>query len=304
LTKVVVIGGGNSPEREVSLRSAAAVADAAQLAGFDVMQIDPQNGWQVLDQVDVDSVVLPILHGIGGEDGEVQTELEQRKLMYLGSGSKASEVAFDKWQTKQLLNDNHILTPAGDFVTLNKYKTHIISKSPHVLKANRNGSSIGVYVVHDPKNIDQVKVNQVFDFGEYAVLEELIEGTEITVPVLGERALPVIEIIPPHDAEFDYENKYNGETQELCPPKNVTHQLQKIAQNIAEQVHKNLGCLHISRTDMIIDRNGKLFVLEINTMPGMTDQSLFPKSAAIAGFSFPELAKQFVAMASSEKRYT
>jgi D-alanine-D-alanine ligase len=107
----------------------------------------------------------------------------------------------------------------------------------------------------------------------------------------------VIEIIPPEGKEFDYENKYNGATQEICPPKNVSTELQSQAQTIAENLHKAVGVRHLSRTDIIIDRNNQLCVLEINTIPGLTDQSLFPKSAAVAGISFEQLVNRFIQMA-------
>lgn len=302
--KVIVLGGGNSPEREISLRSAAAAASAAKDAGFAVTVLDPKDGWSVLDGIPKDAVVLSMLHGIGGEDGEVQHELENRQLSFLGTGSVESDLAFDKWQTKQLLKGRGISVPNGELVTQDQYTNHPITQKPHVLKANRNGSSIGVYLVHDPSKIDRSKVDEVFRFGSLALLEEMIDGTEITVPILGINALPVIEIVPPTGEEFDYDNKYNGKTKEICPPINVSENLQAAAQKIAEQAHLALGCLHMSRTDIIIDDSGETFVLEVNTTPGMTDQSLYPKAALAAGISFKELVSRFVAMAGAQKRYT
>jgi D-alanine-D-alanine ligase len=129
------------------------------------------------------------------------------------------------------------------------------------------------------------------------LLEELIEGVEITVPVLGDKALPVVEIIPPVGGEFDYENKYNGATQELCPPPHVSAEKQKEAQSVAERIHKEVGARHISRTDLILDKNGKLWVLEINTMPGLSDQSLTPLAAKAAGMDMQQLVQKFLQMA-------
>jgi D-alanine-D-alanine ligase len=136
------------------------------------------------------------------------------------------------------------------------------------------------------------------------LLEELIEGTEITVPILGDQALPVIEIIPPQGKEFDYENKYNGTTQELCPPQHVSAEKQQEAQRLAEKIHKAAGVRHLSRTDIIIDENGKLWVLELNTIPGLTDQSLFPKAAAAAGINMQQLMQKFLDMIVSEQSAT
>jgi D-alanine-D-alanine ligase len=119
-------------------------------------------------------------------------------------------------------------------------------------------------------------------------------GNEITVPILDQKALPVVEIVPPDNEEFDYDNKYNGRSQELCPPLSVPRETQKQAQELAEKVHKTMGCRHLSRVDIMIDKAGKLYVLEINTMPGMTDQSLYPKSALVAGMMMPDLMTKFV----------
>lgn len=129
-----------------------------------------------------------------------------------------------------------------------------------------------------------------------AVIEELIEGVEITVPVLDNKALPVIEIKPPPGDEFDYDNKYNGETEEICPPVSVSKELQRVAQDYAEKAHAMLGCRHLSRSDFIVASDGRVVMLELNTMPGMTDQSLYPKSAKVAGIDFPELMKKFASL--------
>src|SRR5439155_118541 len=120
------------------------------------------------------------------------------------------------------------------------------------------------------------------------LLEELIEGVEITVPVLGDKALPVVEIVPPEGGEFDYDNKYNGRTQEICPARSISAKTQEQAQRLAERIHRLAGARHLSRTDLMVSADGKLYVLEINTIPGLTAQSLIPKSAAAAGLSWKQ----------------
>ena len=132
------------------------------------------------------------------------------------------------------------------------------------------------------------------------LLEELIEGTEVTVGVLDQTALPVVEIVPPQGQEFDYENKYNGATQELCPPQHVSLADQLAARQLAETVHLLTGCHHLSRTDIIITPEHHLYVLETNTIPGLTDQSLFPKAAAAAGIAWSGLVKQFIDLATGQ----
>jgi D-alanine--D-alanine ligase len=176
------------------------------------------------------------------------------------------------------------------------YRSAPLAAAPHVLKVNHGGSSIGTLIVRDVQAVAQADIDALFDLENQAVLEKLIEGDEITVPILDKVALPVIEIRPPADGEFDYENKYNGRSAEICPPESISLDIQKKAQKLAEQVHKIMDCRHLSRVDIMIDKSGNLFVLEINTMPGMTGQSLYPKSAAVAGLDMPQLIKQFVGL--------
>jgi D-alanine-D-alanine ligase len=183
---------------------------------------------------------------------------------------------------------------AGDAVNEQSYSIHNLIKNPHVLKVRRGGSSIGTYLVHDPSEVDNREVAKVFELDQEAIIEELVIGTEITVPILGDIALPVIEIIPPNHQDFDYENKYNGKTQELCPPISITKEIQIKAQELSLKVHKSLGCRHWSRVDIIVRPDGSMVVLELNTIPGMTEQSLYPKSAAVHGLSMPDLMKEFV----------
>ena len=291
--KVVVLGGAISPERQVSLRSAKAVTEAAQTAGHEVAFADPADGLEILDDLR-DAVVLPILHGKNGEDGVIQKELEARSLPFLGSDSASSIACFDKWTTRLELTSAGILMPKAALVDEKSYNTSALAKSHHVLKIVHGGSSIGTLVVRKDEDEDEQAVSEIFAMEDKAVLEQLIEGTEITVPVLDGKALPVIEIIPPVGGEFDYDNKYNGRTQELCPPKSLSQEVQARAQALAEQVYKIMGARHLARVDMMIDGDSKIYVLEINTMPGMTGASLYPKSAAVAGYDMPALVNKFI----------
>lgn len=294
--KLLVLSGGNSPEREVSLRSAKAVANAAREAGFDVREADPADGFNILDNLAPDTIVLPILHGKNGEDGSLQAELEKRNLPYLGSDSRVSAACFDKWQTRLQLLAEDIPMPECARVNRDTYKEQSLASRPHVLKVIHGGSSIGTLIVRNPDKLDQHQVNELFELENDATLEELIEGIEITVPILDIYALPPIEVIPPEGAEFDYENKYNGASQELCPPPSLNQAQIKEAKELAEKVHATMGCRHLSRTDMMLRPDGRFVVLEINTMPGLTDQSLFPKAASVAGLTMPELVREFVGL--------
>ena len=294
--RILVLGGGNSPERDVSLRSSQAVAEALEAAGYEVLRADLRDGYDCLDNLEPDDIVFPILHGAEGEDGVVQAEMERRGLAFLGSDSAASSKCFDKQKSREAFMRAGIPVAEGGSVTKETYKEHELSKMPHVLKVQRGGSSIGTYLVPDPTQADPEKIEQVFLLDSEAIIEELVEGVEITVPVLDGHALPVIEIKPPSNEEFDYENKYNGATQEICPPVSVSKEQQTYAQALAVKVHQTMHCRHLSRTDIMIANDGRMAVLEVNTMPGMTNQSLFPLSAKVAGMPMPELMKKFVAL--------
>jgi D-alanine-D-alanine ligase len=286
--KVVVLGGGPSSEREISLRSAGCVRSALEKAGFTVSFLDPSQDDSYLSQKEM---VFPILHGKFGEDGTVQQMLEKKGIPYLGSDSVSSANSFNKVKTRELLDRAGIKIPKGDFISREEYKQHELVKRPHVLKIPDGGSSIGTYIVRKAED-NKLDLDEVFADGK-VLIEELIEGVELTVPILGKEALPVIEIQPPEDGEFDYENKYNGKSSEICPPVSIDESRQDEIQKLAEKVHKIMGCRHLSRVDFMLDNQGQAYVLEINTMPGMTDQSLYPLSADKAGISMPELMKKF-----------
>ena len=294
--KVLVLGGGDSPEREVSLRSARAVHSALTNAGFDALPADPSDGLEVLDKLAPGTIIFPILHGLGGEDGTIQAELEKRNLPYLGTDSRASVNCFDKWTTREIFSKKGLAVADGALVTAETYPASKLIDRPHVLKVAHGGSSIGTLIVRKPHSADPAEIAGVFAMDKTAVLEELIEGVEVTVPILDKQALPVIEIRPPKGGEFDFENKYNGTTAEICPPQSVDSSLQKLCQELAEKAHAATGCRHLSRVDMIINHEGVPVLLEINTIPGLTDQSLYPKSAAAAGMPMPTLVEKFVRM--------
>lgn len=295
--KILVLGGGNSSEREVSLRSSNAVQAALEAIGHEVEFVDPAAGDNaVREAASRNELVFPILHGTGGEDGTIQRLLDDAGKPYLGSDAAASELCFDKARLKEVLRAQGILTPAGEKVSEETFAHSPLTHRPFVLKPVADGSSVGTLIV-PALPFDESKADALLkEYGEM-LLEEMIVGTEITVPVLGESALPVIEIVPPDGKVFDYENKYNGATSELCPPLHVSAELQAKAQSIAEQVHAASGARHLSRTDMIITPEGQIYVLEINTLPGMTATSLFPKSAAVAGLDWPKLAAKLVELA-------
>ncbi len=292
--KVLVLGGGSSAEREVSLRSAEAVRSALVGLGHEVVTADPRDGTEVVRSAARGcGVVLPILHGAGGEDGVIQRLLDEIGLPYLGSGVVASELCFDKVALKEVMRTNGIRTPRSEVVTAETFAGSALVQAPFVLKPVQDGSSVGMMICRElPYDEDRARA-LLAQHGQMLV-EELIVGTEITVAVLGQEALPVIEIVPPAGEEFDYDNKYNGATKELCPAVNVAAAVQAEARATAERLHELAGCRHLSRTDMMVEGDGQLYVLEVNTMPGLTGQSLFPKAAAAAGLDWLSLVARLV----------
>lgn len=291
---ILVILGGNSSERDISLLSGKNIGESLQAAGHSVLYFDPQISKITIEEAlyDID-VVFPMLHGKEGEDGEIQKILERSGTPFVGSSSTVSETCFDKWQTiKKLPN---ILFPKTEVVTKETINNSELIKHPFVLKPKKEGSSIDTFIVRDPELFDFSIIKNVFDRHEgELLLEEYIDGIELTVGIVEDTVLPVVEIIPPTGEEFDYENKYNGMTQENCPPKKLSHSIQIEAQNVAKQIHDMLGCRDYSRTDFIASSSGSLYTLEINTIPGMTKQSLIPKAAAVAGISMSQLSCNLV----------
>lgn len=292
--KILVIGGGISGERDVSLRSSKSVFDAiSENHQKEFYDWDGSTDWLEQNLKNFD-VVLPILHGEGGEDGQIQKILEVQGAKYLGSDSAVSQICIDKDKTQEALQRNTVLVPKYRVLSYQQYVESPIAQGRHVVKPVNGGSSLHTFIDVRSNDSSATQIKQAFDMHGNMMVEEFIAGTEVTVPVLEGKTLPLIEIIPPEGGFFDYNNKYNGLTQELCPSPNVSRDLQKKAQEISTAVHKSLGCKHLSRVDMIIDSKGQIYTLEINTMPGMTDQSLFPKSANQIGMSMQDLVEYLI----------
>ena len=296
---VLVLEGGDSPEREVSLRSAANVKDQLTALGYETRVADPAAADFNLIAATADcDVVLPILHGEGGEDGALQRQLESIGKPFLGSGSAACELTFDKAKYREFMAEKGMLMAEGEIVTREAFEASPLRKAPYVLKPVDGGSSVDTVILHDlADEPDSGYFDELFSRYDTMLLEQLIGGQELTVGILGAQALPIILIVPPSDETFDYENKYNGRTQEIVNPSDVPAEYHQKAKDIALQAHKLTGCRHLSRTDMILTEAGELYVLETNTIPGLTQQSLFPKMAMAAGLDMPGLVKCFVDMA-------
>jgi D-alanine-D-alanine ligase len=302
--RILVLAGGDTDERDVSLRSGSSVADALKIAGHQVSMFDPAQAGLTPKLAKEYDVAFPVIHGRGGEDGDLQQRLEDMSLAYVGSDATSSRLCFDKWAYREAMLRADLPMAGAAVVSLDDYQNNSLTTKPYVLKPVSGGSSIDTFIVRDPSTAPYDLMRDAFGRHEKMLLEELIQGVELTVGILDDQPLPVIEIVPPEGGEFDYENKYNGASQELCPPLNVSAEIQAQAQELALQAHRLTGCRDFSRTDIMVDKKDRLFILETNTIPGMTDQSLFPKMANTAGLPMPQLCDQLATMAAKRRTAT
>lgn len=295
LPRVGVLMGGPSREAEVSRRSGAAIVEGLRRQGFEVVALpfDKPELPAIPDDVDV---VFPALHGAFGEDGQVQSLLEQRQLPYVGSNPQTSALILDKAAAKARLTHAGLPVIPGSVLFDAKATLTYNVNFPAILKPNREGSSIGVLKVDDPKDWS-ASVAEAFTYDSTVIVEEYIPGYEATVGLLDGVALPVVQVVPPTDL-YDNDAKYTydkGETQYFCPPRDFAAPLQRKMQRLAESAYRALGARDLLRVDFRIDERGmKPYVLEANSLPGFTATSLLPKAAAAAGIDFGRLCGHLV----------
>lgn len=288
--KVAVCYGGDSAEREVSLHSGRAIHEALLRKGYASALVDVSE--TLLKSGDLSAFVgdkrpdLAVLavHGTNAEDGAIQGLFQMLQIPYTGAGLQSSAIAMDKQRTKQILEASGIRVPQGQLVTSGADKINL--RAPLIVKPNAQGSTVGLSFVQGDADLPEA-IRRALQYDEAALVEEWITGVEISVPVLGDRPLPPVEIVP-RTGQYDFASKYlPGATEEICPAR-LNRELTKQVQQLALQAHQALGCAGATRTDMII-RDGEPFVLEVNTLPGMTGTSLLPNSASAAGMSFDDL---------------
>ncbi|MCL4354947.1 D-alanine--D-alanine ligase [Patescibacteria group bacterium] len=289
--KVIILTGGISNEREVSLTSAKNVEKALTKLGYEVELFDINEGLENL-QIDRDDIVFPVIHGKEGEGGDLQEVLEKRNIKFVGSGSKALKKGWEKIPFKKFCDQEGIVTPKWQII---KNQNEISIPMPIVIKPSDSGSSIDVFFAHSKSDLDEIPFKELFGRYRELIVEEFIQGIEVTCGVLGNIALPVLEIVPPEGGSFDYENKYNGKTQEIPFAPSLSKETQEEIQKIALKIHQKLGCKDISRSDFLV-KDGVIYALEINTIPGLTSESLFPKEAKAIGISFDDLMDRLVRM--------
>ncbi|MEW6066540.1 D-alanine--D-alanine ligase [Desulforamulus profundi] len=309
--RIGVLCGGRSEEREVSLRSGEAVYRALLAAGYhDVLKIDV--GFDLVEQLKENKIELAFLalHGKYGEDGTIQGLLEMLEIPYTGSGVLASALAINKIAAKKIFALEGIPTPAFTVVTrrevLNQGLEQAAARAikevgvPAVVKANTQGSTIGISFVHEQEKMSAA-IESALEYDHDVLIEEFIFGMEVTASVLGNHdpvTLPLIEITSVTGV-YDYQAKYTpGMSDHIIPPR-LPEEIQSKIKELAVRAYLALGCRGFGRVDFMV-KNDEIFALEVNTLPGMTATSLFPDAAKHAGIDFPELADRLVKLAQEQ----
>lgn len=310
--KIGVLMGGRSAERDVSLRTGEAIYNALKTKGYSAVKIDV--GLDVAERIKEERVEIAFLalHGRYGEDGTIQGMLEMLDIPYTGSGVLTSALAIDKIATKKIILFEGLPTPRFMLVGRKEALGNGVSDAaeqvfkemglPLVVKAPTQGSTIGISFVHKKEELVPA-LELAYRYDQVALVEQFVEGVEVTASVLGNDdpvALPLIEIVSATGV-YDYEAKYTvGMSDHIIPPRILEDQ-QNVVKDLAVRTFKALGCRGLARVDFIIDRQGSPYILEVNTIPGMTATSLFPDAARAAGIEFPELIDRLVKL-TLEKR--
>lgn len=300
-TRIAVLKGGWSPEREVSLNSGAACAKALRAKGYDAIEIDAGRDLAAQLKDARPDAVFNALHGQWGEDGCVQGLLEIMEFPYTHSGVLASSLAMDKQRTKLVLKGAGVPSPDGRVMSRFDAAGGHAMAPPYVVKPNAQGSSVGVYIVRKGDNRPPSELaSEKWSLGDEVLVEKFIPGRELTVAVMGGRALTVTEITT-NLAFYDYEAKYAPGGSEHVLPARVPEAVARRCMELAEKAHASLGCRGVTRSDFRYDESAtgeQVYFLEINTQPGMTATSLTPEQAAHKGVAFPDLCQWIIEDAS------
>jgi D-alanine-D-alanine ligase len=302
--RIAVLKGGWSPEREVSLNSGKQAAKALREAGYDVVEIDAGRDLAARLAEAKPDAVFNALHGQWGEDGCVQGLFEIMGIPYTHSGVLASSLAMDKQRAKAVFEDAGIPSPFGKIVPRAEAAGGHVMEPPYVVKPNAQGSSVGVFIVRKGDNRPPAELTaKEWSLGEEVLVEKFIPGRELTVAVMGDRALCVTEITTAL-AFYDYEAKYAAGGSKHVLPAQISGAITERCLDLALRAHKSLGCRGLSRSDFRYDPDAageQIFCLEVNTQPGLTATSLAPEQAAHLGISFPDLCAWMVEDASCQR---
>jgi D-alanine-D-alanine ligase len=293
--KIAVLMGGPGSERDVSLATGRGVSKALRSLGAEVVEVDVYDENFVLPK-DVDLAFITI-HGTFGEDGQLQEILEERGVAYTGDGVEASRAAFDKILSKEKFREHGVITPESEVIEVGQRPTISV---PLVVKPARQGSTVGVVIVKDASELDSAMA-EAAKYDRKLLIEKFVSGRELTIGILGDQALPILEIIP-KGGFYDFNNKYpflnpqaGGGAEHVCPAEidpNKTKQVQKQALH----AFRALGLVVYGRVDVLLPDSGDPSVLEVNTIPGMTEASLLPEAAAAAGINYVDLCARIIAL--------
>jgi D-alanine-D-alanine ligase len=293
--KIAVLMGGPGSERKVSLATGRGVAKALRSLGAEVVEIDVRDeNFQVPRDIDLAFITI---HGTFGEDGKIQKILERRGIAYTGDGARESESAFDKIRTKEKFRKLGVSTPQWEVIHTGQRPTIPV---PIVVKPPREGSTVGVVIVKN-ENALASAIGEASKYDRELLIEKFVSGRELTIGVLGDQALPIIEIVP-KGGFYDFNNKYpflnpqaGGGAEHVCPA-NIDAGKTKEIQQLALHAFEAADLKVYGRVDVILADNGEAFVLEVNTIPGMTEASLLPEAAAAAGIGYVDLCARIIAL--------
>lgn len=301
--KIAVLMGGPGSEREVSLATGKGVAGALRSLGAEVTEVDVRGpDFDLPDDIELAFIAL---HGTFGEDGQVQEILEKRGIAYTGEDVEGSRIAFDKILSKEKFDAFAVTTPPWEIIRAGERPSLPL---PLVIKAPRQGSTVGVYIVKDEVALAQ-SLAEAAQYDEQLLVEKFIPARELTIGVLGDQALPVLEIIA-KDGFYDFAEKYpflnpdsasGAGARHVCPAE-ISAQETAAIQDLALRAHRSLGLKVYSRVDVMLPAKGDPTVLELNTIPGMTPSSLLPDAAAVAGISYPQLCARIIELSLGARR--
>src|SRR4051812_40994666 len=298
--KIAVLMGGPGSERAVSMATGKGVAKALRSLGATVTEVDVKGADFTLPAET--ELAFIALHGTFGEDGQVQQILEERGVPYTGEGVSESELAFNKIKSKDAFQQHEVPTPYWQIISLGQRPTMPI---PFVIKAPRQGSTVGVHIIRNERDVDAA-IADAATYDRELLVEKFCSGRELTVGILGEQALPIIEIIP-KGGFYDFTNKYpflnptaGGAAEHVCPA-NLPDEQTRTIQDLALRATRALGLSVYSRVDIMLPEDGAATVLEVNTIPGMTEASLLPEAAGVAGISYPELCTRIIELSAKRR---
>jgi D-alanine-D-alanine ligase len=301
--RIALALGGPGSERDISLATGKGVTEALASLGAEVISLDIKDAnFEVPEGV---LAVFNVIHGTFGEDGQIQRILEARGIPYTGAGSGSSELAFDKARSKARFVEEKV--PTADYQLLplaTATPADVKIPIPLVMKPLREGSSVGVHIVKDEAKL-AAAIEDLKRFGGEALVEPFISGKELTVGILGDQVLPVVHI-QPRDGFYDISNKYpwltgSGGSEYFCPA-DLSPETTKAVQDAAMAAHRALGVEVYSRVDVLLDEQERPFVLEVNTIPGMTATSLLPKAARAADIMYPQLCARILELSLNTPR--